>query len=624
MNQTTSPRLLQKRGIKNLLTDAFVVFFIAAIALSLLGIQPAHAASVPAGAYVAEKVMGSSHVAMRPGERRTVTFGFKNTGTQTWRQGGGQWVSLYTYDPKYHRSVFEDASWENSLQPVRLMESEVRPGGVGHFEFVLKAPAVPGQYYETFHLAAEDAAWIEGGVLALNIPVSADNPLPAEQASSSTQAPQADGLSALLLLRSEKSVVARAGQAVTYKVGIKNSGNVTWKKMEVKTPSVQIASTSPNTSHASWVNTSTLLALNDTAVEPGALEFFEFTFTAPRQKGSYDLRYTFSANGTEIPDFYIDIPVEVTSNAPEVINDPVIRETSDMIEEPTIRVGALIVDEETDWEVEVSCAEDWELRSGSGGLLAQMKANESALAYFQKDELKYYFNRGKGLEKTSDFLRFVPSVPNSVCTIENFDRRVTRNFSHADNTFRNVLELRYNTAKDRTWMINEIPIEYYLRGLAETSNISHYEFQKTLITVARTYALYHWERGTKRGPEHFTITAYSDDQVYGGYGREARSPNIVKAVEETRGRVVTYDGKTAITPYFSRSDGRTRDWSEVWFGEVEWAKSVPVPCDEGKTLWGHGVGLSASGALCMANNGEKWNDILNYFYTGIELNRHWN
>lgn len=431
----------------------------------------------------------------------------------------------------------------------------------------------------------------------------------------------------MILLRSEKSVTAKGGEEVSYTVGIKNTGTVSWNTRRIRTPEIGIAAGGADTRHASWVSDTTLVAKTSDTVEPGALDFVTFTFAAPRDQGQHTVRYVLEANDAVVPDFEIDIPVTVTSNAPKVLNDPVTEspaeDTGGYMEEPIIRVGVLIVDEETDWQVEVSCSTDWELRAGSGELLGDMDANETVTAFYKPAEMKYYFNKGSGLEKTSDYLRFVGAGVESICTIENFDRRVTRGFTHPDNTFRNILEIRYNTAKDRTWMINELPMEYYLRGLAETSNISHLEFQKALITVARTYALYHWERGTKRGPEFFHVSSTADDQVYNGYGQELRTPRLTQSVEATRGRTVTYNGETAITPYFSRSDGRTRDWSEVWYGEVPWAKSVPVPCDVGKTLWGHGVGLSASGALCMANNGEEWDEILKYFYTGIELEKHW-
>jgi stage II sporulation protein D len=139
--------------------------------------------------------------------------------------------------------------------------------------------------------------------------------------------------------------------------------------------------------------------------------------------------------------------------------------------------------------------------------------------------------------------------------------------------------------------------------------------------VARTYAVYHVTRGTKHADTFFTVDG-DYDQVYRGYSSEIRLPNVVAAVEATRGQIVTYNGKLAITPYFSRSDGRTRDWTEVWGGgPFPWMVSVPVPWDQGKTLWGHGVGMSASGAVGMAADGKTYDEILRYFYRGTELRR---
>jgi stage II sporulation protein D len=166
-------------------------------------------------------------------------------------------------------------------------------------------------------------------------------------------------------------------------------------------------------------------------------------------------------------------------------------------------------------------------------------------------------------------------------------------------------------------------MEMYGRGTGETSNASNEEFQKALMTAYRTYAYYHYTHGTKRGREFMHLISTADDQVYFGYEREVLAPTVTEAVEATRGIIVTYDDELAITPYFSRSDGRTRDWSEVWGGEVAWAKSVDVPCDYGKTMWGHGVGMSAQGALCMGNEGWVWDDILTYFYTDTELQQWW-
>jgi peptidoglycan hydrolase-like amidase len=92
------------------------------------------------------------------------------------------------------------------------------------------------------------------------------------------------------------------------------------------------------------------------------------------------------------------------------------------------------------------------------------------------------------------------------------------------------------------------------------------------------------------------------------------------AIDTTRGVTVTYAGVPVVTPYFSNSDGRTRDWTEVWGGTSKpWLKSVVVTYDQGKNLFGHGVGMSARGALLMVMSGTSWQNALKYFYSGIDL-----
>ncbi|PJA47471.1 hypothetical protein CO172_01270, partial [Candidatus Uhrbacteria bacterium CG_4_9_14_3_um_filter_36_7] len=359
----------------------------------------------------------------------------------------------------------------------------------------------------------------------------------------------------------------------------------------------------------------------------------DFQFRAPKTQGLHIVKFIFVADGSLVSGGEIDIPVEVTTNAPNIIKEKEIENipVGEFIEEPIMRIGILTIDEETGYTADITCETDFDVRDGNGNLMAEMKSGEVVSSFYKK--MKYWFNRGKGLENTSYYLRFIPKEANAVCTVVNFDRTKTRNSSHPDNQFRNILELRYSEEKDIVWLINELPIEMYLRGLGETSEASHHEFKKALITVARTYALYHWQRGvdklettessTKHAGEYFHMNAYADDQVYKGYGYETRHPSIGKSAEQTSGVVVTYNGKIAITPYFSRSDGRTRDWNEVWGGSIAWLKSVPVPWDQGKTLWGHGVGMSATGALAMAREGKNWEEILHYFYQDIDLLKQW-
>ncbi len=559
---------------------------------------------------------GLSRLTLAPGESKQISVSFQNKGTKTWTRTGKGYVSVYTYGPKYRDSRFADSSWISSSQPTTISQDRVAPGEIGQITFSLRAPSSIGTYQETFRLAAEDIAWITGGELTIPITV---------KEASKEKIVAASGLSATILLRSKKQIQAAPREEITYKVGIKNSGSITWNTRELRTSELTMATVSSETRHASWISPSRLLTKTGDTVAPGSIDFFNFTFNAPSTGGKQLVQYKLAVNDTVIPDFTLDIPVDVTGEAGEVIDNPLVIETpvdtTVYVPEPTMRIGILIVDEETNWETQVSCASPWKLKDGAVNTLGVFAAGEKVTAKYRDGF--YWYQKGDVLESTSNYLRFEPDESNAVCTVENFDRRLTRKSRYADNQFRNVLELRYNAKNDRTWLINELPMEIYLRGLGETSNDSHQEFKKALVTVARTYAFYHFERATKHADEYYHMNAYADDQVYKGYGQEVRAPLIAQAVEDTRGKVVTYEDKTALTPYFSRSDGRTRHWSEVWYGNVAWLKSVPAPCDLGRTMWGHGVGMSASEALCQANNGKVWDEIVHYFYKDVAITKRW-
>lgn len=563
---------------------------------------------------------GSGVLSMEPGEVKEVTVSFQNTSATTWKNDGTGYISVYTYEPKYRKSSFDPGTWLSPSQVKRMREVTVAPGGTASVAFQLHAPATEGTYTETFALASEGTAWINGGTFTFVISVKERARAVADDGNDLVSD---DGLSASLVMQSANKVKLVAGRSVLVTAGFKNTGTKTWTSFGVRTPSIAIASSSASSfAHPSWSGQQ-LAYYEGQTVRPGETAYATFSLTAPSTNGTHTAKFQFAANDIALDGAFVELPVSVTGGASEAVEaEEVVDVDENIIDEPIIRVGVLIIDEETDNKTVITSFEsDFELRDINGNLLGEVEVGEEVTARY--DGSRYVFDRGNGPEYSTYALRFIPDTENAVMTITNFDRRVTRGSANADNTFRGILEFRHNDHKDRAWIINELPMEYYLRGLAETSNISHMEFQKALITAARTYAFYHWTRATKHAREFFHVEAYAD-QVYKGYGQEQRTPRVTEAIEATRGQIVTYGGETAITAYFSRSDGRTRDWSEVWGGSVPWSVGVAVPCDEGKTLWGHGVGMSASGALCMANNGMLYDEILKYFYTGIELDTRWN
>lgn len=126
--------------------------------------------------------------------------------------------------------------------------------------------------------------------------------------------------------------------------------------------------------------------------------------------------------------------------------------------------------------------------------------------------------------------------------------------------YRGSLEVWRITGSDMT-LINILPLEEYLYGVVpyEIQASSHPEALKAQAVAARTYSVNNMGK-YKRLNFDMCGTVYS--QVYKGYNGEAASTN--KAVDDTKGEIVTYNGKPAAVFYFSSSGGRTEDVKNVW------------------------------------------------------------
>mgnify|MGYP001559735258 FL=1 len=576
-------------------------------------------------------ITGGSEIKMKPGEVKVITVQAQNSGSESWKNDGPKFISIFTYEPKYRKSEFDPGTWLASDQVKRLIEPMVAPGEVGSFQFELRAPTTPGMYREGFRLASEATAWLVGGEFTLNIRVAesfgsaigTEANTVAGRATEATVGNLTRKPVVKIISRSAEKIKVVAGKTISFTVLVENAGTNDWKSFGVEAPQFLIASGAKNRySHKSWDGS--LAYLEKKVIKPGEQATAQFFFTAPTNNGLQTAKFYLQANGERAETGEILIPVEVTGGAGEALTAPLEVELPlvvTLMAEPMIRVGILTVDEETDNEVIVSSAESgFRLVEEGGRELGNFKIGDRVRTAYVEGRYEY---SGPGVAGVATRpVRYEPTVAGAVMTVMNFDRRVTREAEFEDSRFINNLEIRANSSNDTVWLINELPIEDYLGGLAETSNLSRTEFQKALMTAARTYAYYHYEHLTRHRESGFHVDAYRD-QVYLGYGQAERNPMIVAGVEATRGEIVTYGQETAVTAYFSRSNGRTRDWSEVWNGVVPYSVSVVVPCDEGKVMWGHGVGMSASGAICLAKEGKSYEEILKYFYTGVEIERKW-
>lgn len=198
--------------------------------------------------------------------------------------------------------------------------------------------------------------------------------------------------------------------------------------------------------------------------------------------------------------------------------------------------------------------------------------------------------------------------------------------------FRGVLEASFSTKSNKLWLIDELPLEDYVKGIGEEPEGLPAEAYKALAVAYRTYALATqqrhradaaWGEPFDLGSSTNAVQPYAGaNQIYAGYHRETLGPLLTQGEQATAGQVVTYNGAVAITPYYSQSDGHTRSWAEVWHGnDHPWLVSVPDPDSNGKPLLGHGVGMPLRSTVKRAAAGWSYDQILRYFYTGVRITK---
>lgn len=143
--------------------------------------------------------------------------------------------------------------------------------------------------------------------------------------------------------------------------------------------------------------------------------------------------------------------------------------------------------------------------------------------------------------------------------------------------YRGLLELR-RTPSGRLTVINEIDLEEYLYGVLKMEVDSGWpaDALRAQAVAARTLALYSLNRFASEG---YDVRATTDTQVYGGV--TAEDPRTTTAVDETRGEVMTYQGRPIFAAYHSDSGGYTESSEFVWGGRYPYLKGVPDPYSTG-------------------------------------------
>lgn len=120
-------------------------------------------------------------------------------------------------------------------------------------------------------------------------------------------------------------------------------------------------------------------------------------------------------------------------------------------------------------------------------------------------------------------------------------------------------------------IVNFVDIEKYLLGVVPYEMPSSFPLEalKAQTVIARSYA----QTNINRKKKDFDLYDDTRSQVYSGIPK-SRLSNVEKAIKETKGEVITYNGKVIDALFHSYSGGYTASAKEVYGNDIEYLKPI--------------------------------------------------
>ena len=137
---------------------------------------------------------------------------------------------------------------------------------------------------------------------------------------------------------------------------------------------------------------------------------------------------------------------------------------------------------------------------------------------------------------------------------DNSTSGITLKNCYLNRSFNYIGDFRVSNESGKLVMYNFVGLETYLYGVVaqEMSNGYNSEALKAQAIAARTFA---YNRG-------FYVTDDTTSQAYTGYRID--SPNVINAVNNTKGMVLTYNGELVKAYYSARNGGYTETLYHAW------------------------------------------------------------
>jgi len=164
------------------------------------------------------------------------------------------------------------------------------------------------------------------------------------------------------------------------------------------------------------------------------------------------------------------------------------------------------------------------------------------------------------------------------------------------------------------YIIDDLPFEKYIEGVVASESGAGVETEalKAQAVISRTYALFHKNLNKEK---EYDLTSSVLHQVF---KENNINPQITRAVEDTKGEILTYEGAPVETLYHSICIGKTELPEEVWGGgSYPYLKSVD--CNSKNTPydnWKREFTLDEIGKAAGISGGIKDIAIASYTSTG--------
>ena len=137
--------------------------------------------------------------------------------------------------------------------------------------------------------------------------------------------------------------------------------------------------------------------------------------------------------------------------------------------------------------------------------------------------------------------------------------------------------------------VQEMDMGTYLLGVLRAEMPASFEEEalKAQAIAARTYTLYHIRGGGSANhpdadacDDHTCCKAYINaEQAAANWGSMAvyYEEKLARAVSETDGEVILYDGAPILAVFFSSADGSTQGAGDVWMSDLPYLQKVDSP-----------------------------------------------